>query len=179
MPGFGAFAQLLFSGRLSLYSSTGVALEELSGGHALHDLDGFARAADDALRLRVHLDADGTHYGAAATDRDDGPAVADLVQGQQCVGDLQRVHLVGADGQDAELDLLRGQRRGHQGDKGIRVLVVVGVPEGAEAVVLGRDGNLRHLRGGQIGLKNDVNLHEKVPDLSYLDCLVILTVRAE
>ena len=69
------------------------------------------------------------------------------------------MHLVGTDREDAEADLLRRQCRRHQGHEGIRVLVIVRVPEGAESVVLRRDGDLRNLRRAQIRLEDDVNLH--------------------
>ncbi len=72
------------------------------------------------------------------------------------------MHLVGTDREDAEANLLRRQCGRYQCDKGIRVLVIVGVPEGAKAVVLGCDGQLGDLCRAQIRFEDDVYLHDGV-----------------
>jgi hypothetical protein len=96
-----------------------------------------------------------------------------LVERQQGIGHLQRMHFPGADHHHTDTDALRGQRQRHETHETVARRGIVLHPDAVDAVTFRLQAELGDLRRRHIGLEDDVDFHCRL-----LCCLRFRRIRA-
>lgn len=100
---------------------------------------------------------------AAGADDESGAAVAVLVQRQRRVRHVQRVHLLAADRDDADLQVRRGLDEGTVDRNGSRARTWFSIQMARKGVLPGELGELRDLRRPEVPLEDAVDVHAVPP----------------
>jgi hypothetical protein len=135
------------------------------------------RALDDPHRLargRQALPVVDTHDPvplATGADHDARAPAGVFGQGADGIGNLQRVHLVGADHHDAGAQALRGHGQRDRGQKSVACPAIVLDPQRAEAISLCHQAQLPDFARREVGFENEIQFHVSPPRLlRYLRC---------